>query len=207
MGTDPIRSPRMDPAASKSPLGRPTRNALVGNVDYSRHMSRCDNPIGARPRAGGGAQHECAVPDEAVDPFAGWAQARVGCYWSRPLPDGRIVHMSTWQRGDEDGYSLTINYNRAEYPDLPSALAAFEQLETEAKASNPSPETPTIADVRTRVEAHPDYADLQSDLTAADIEVEAATARRRKLSERMDTLWTREAAAVGYVGRAEGEWR
>lgn len=49
--------------------------------------------------------------------------------------------------------------------------------------------------------------DLQSDLAAADIEVEAATARRRKLSERMDTLWTREAAAVGYVGRAEGEWR
>jgi hypothetical protein len=169
-------------------------------------MSRHDNQIAARLCAGGAAQHDYAVPDEVDDPFAGWTQARVGCYWSRPLSDGRIVHMSTWQRGAEDGYSLTINYNRAEYPDLPAALAAFDQLENQAKtSSNPKSETPTIADVRARVEAHPDYADLQSDLTAAAIEVETATARRRKLSERLDALWSEEAAAVGYVGRLEGE--
>lgn len=110
--------------------------------------------------------------------------------------------MSTWQRGAEDGYSLTINYNRTEYPDLSSALmAAFEQLGNDARASNPKPETPTFEDLRARVEAHPDYAALQTDLTAADIEVQAAVVRRRKLSERMDTLWSREAAAVGYVGQ------
>ncbi|MEN3219107.1 hypothetical protein PUQ99_26000 [Mycobacterium avium] len=114
--------------------------------------------------------------------------------------------MSTWQCGGEDGYSLTINYHRAEYPDLPTALAAFDQLENEAKtSSSPKSETPTIAGVRARVEAHPDYADLQSDLAAAAIEVETATARRRKLFERLDALWSEEAAAVGYGGRLEGE--
>ncbi len=113
--------------------------------------------------------------------------------------------MSTWQRGAEDGYSLTINYNRAEYPDLSSALAAFDQLENEAKASNPKSETPTIADVRARVEGRREYAELKANLAAADVDMETATAWHRKLSERMDALWNEEAAAVGYVGRLEGE--
>lgn len=168
-------------------------------------MSRRDNPIATRLRAGGAAQHEYAVPDEVDDPFTGWAQARVGCYWSRPLPDGRIAHMSTWQRGGEDGYSLTINYRRAEYPDLPAALAAFERLENGAKASSPKSETPTIADVRARVEGRREYAELKADIAAVDVGMETATARRRKLSERLDALWSEEAAAAGYVGRLEGE--
>lgn len=221
MGTRPVRSPRLDPAASNRPLAAssavlgqiacsdPCRKvrAFVGDVDYSRHMSRWDAPIATRLRAGGAAQHEYAVPDEVDDPFTGWTQARVGCYWSRPLPDGRIVHMSTWQRGGEDGYSLTINYHRAEYQDLPAALAAFERLENEARASNPKSETPTIADVRARVQGRCEYAELKADLAAADVDMEIATARRRKLSERMDALWSEEAAAAGYVGRLEGEWR
>lgn len=113
--------------------------------------------------------------------------------------------MTTWQRGAEDGYSLTINYNRAEYPDLSSALAAFDLLENQAKASSPKSETPTIADVRARVEGRREYAELKANLAAADVDVETATARHRKLSERMDALWSEEAAAVGYVGRLEGE--
>lgn len=185
----------------------PQSTALVGNVDYSRHMSRRDNPIATPILAGGAAQHEYAVPDEVDDPFTGWTQARVGCYWSRPLPDGRVAHMSTWQRGGEDGYSLTVNYHRAEYPDLPAALAAFERLENEAKASNPKSETPTIADVRARVEGRREYAELKADLAAADVDMETATARRRKLSEHMDALWSDEASAAGYVGRLEGGWR
>lgn len=64
-----------------------------------------------------------------TDPYAGWTQASVGCHWSRSLSDGRAVHMSTWQRGGDDGYSLTINYERLEYPDLASALAAFDRLD------------------------------------------------------------------------------
>ncbi|BEL41849.1 hypothetical protein [Mycobacteroides abscessus] len=169
-------------------------------------MSRCGNPIAARLRAEGTEQDEYAVPNEVDDdPFAGWTQGRVGCYWTRPLPDGRIVHMTTWQRGAEDGYSLTINYNRAEYPDLSSALAAFDLLENQAKASSPKSETPTIADVRARVEGRREYAELKANLAAADVDVETATARHRKLSERMDALWSEEAAAVGYVGRLEGE--
>lgn len=169
--------------------------AGVGNVDYSRHMSR-RHSIQNATTLDASAQHEHTLVDGVDEPFVGWTQARVGCHWSRPLPDGRIVHTSTWQRGREDGYSLTINYNRAEYPDLPAVLAAFERLENEARASSPA--APTVEDVRKRVEGRPECADLKADLAAADAEVGAATARRRKLSER--TLWSEEAAAVGYVG-------
>lgn len=70
---------------------------------------------------------------EPVDPFAGWTMAFVGCHWSRGLPDGRMVHMSTWQRGRQDGYSLTIDYERTEYPDLDAALEAFDRMSAEAR--------------------------------------------------------------------------
>jgi hypothetical protein len=69
------------------------------------------------------------------DPYAGWTQASVGCHWTRSLSDGRAVHMSTWQRGGDSGYSLTINYERVEYGDLASALAAFERLDNVSAAS------------------------------------------------------------------------
>lgn len=76
------------------------------------------------------------LPNRDDDPFAGWSQARVGCHWSRFLHDGRAVHMSTWHCGSESGYSLTINYEEAKYPDLASALAAFERLDKEAPVGN-----------------------------------------------------------------------
>jgi hypothetical protein len=64
------------------------------------------------------------------DPFRGWTPASVGCHWSRALPDGREVHMSTWQSGSgkEGGYSLTIDYETTNYPDLAAALAAYKQM-------------------------------------------------------------------------------
>ena len=57
------------------------------------------------------------------------------------------------------------------------------------------------------MEGRCEYAELKADLAAADVDMEIATARRRKLSDRMDALWSEEAAAAGYVGRLEGEWR
>ena len=84
------------------------------------------------------SKEETIVSDQlgrTEDPFAGWTQARVGCHWSRSLSDGRAVHMSTWQCGGDSGYSLTINYERVEYPDLASALASFEQLDNESASS------------------------------------------------------------------------
>lgn len=59
--------------------------------------------------------------------------AFVGCHWSRGLPDGRMVHMSSFQRGSYSGYSLTINYECTEYPDLEAALTAYDQLAAAAR--------------------------------------------------------------------------
>lgn len=63
-----------------------------------------------------------------TDPFAGWQQAAVGCYWSRALPDGREAHLSTWACGTRSGYSLTVNFVIRRFPGLEEALAAFEFL-------------------------------------------------------------------------------
>lgn len=62
------------------------------------------------------------------DPFEGWEMWSAGCHWSRTLPDGRKVTLSTWQCGADGGYSLTMNYKSTNYPDLDAALSAYEQL-------------------------------------------------------------------------------
>ena len=56
--------------------------------------------------------------------------ADVGCHWSRQLPSGRMVYLSTWQTphdwGHPDkrsGYSLTINFDTIRYDTLEAALA------------------------------------------------------------------------------------
>jgi hypothetical protein len=61
---------------------------------------------------------------ETVDPFEGWTMASVGCHWSRQLPDGRMVHMSS----GSNGYSLTVNFERTEYRDLAAALAGYDEM-------------------------------------------------------------------------------
>lgn len=58
-----------------------------------------------------------------TDPFPGWTPAGVGCHWSRTLPDGRTVHMSTWASGSgrESGYRLTLDFVSRFFPDLDTA--------------------------------------------------------------------------------------
>ena len=65
---------------------------------------------------------------EPRDVFHGWEQASVGCYWYRPLPDGRKVTLSTWICGDESGYALTLNYETTKFPGVDAALAAYDVL-------------------------------------------------------------------------------
>lgn len=62
--------------------------------------------------------------------FEGWTKWDVGCHWSRLLPDGRKVTMSTWQNGDgsRGGYVLVLNYRRTYFDDLATAKSAFAQL-------------------------------------------------------------------------------
>lgn len=61
-------------------------------------------------------------------PFAGWDAASVGCHWSRPLPDGRTLHMSTWACADRYGYSLTLDFESRVFPDLEAAKAGYAFL-------------------------------------------------------------------------------
>lgn len=63
------------------------------------------------------------------DPFEGWEMWSAGCHWSRPLPDGRTVSMSTWSCGDRSGYSLTVDFTTRVFPGLEAAKAAFAVLE------------------------------------------------------------------------------
>lgn len=65
------------------------------------------------------------------DPYEGWKQWSVGCHWSRKLPDGRSVHMSSWACGSRSGYSLTLDYERRVFSDLNAAKAAYEYLASE----------------------------------------------------------------------------
>jgi len=67
------------------------------------------------------------------DLLVGWTKAFVGRHWSRGLPDGRIVHLSTWRRGSQSGYTLTVNCERSEYPDLSAALAAYDDQAAAAR--------------------------------------------------------------------------
>ncbi len=69
------------------------------------------------------------------DPFRGWEMWSVGCHWSRPLPDGRKVTLSTWSCGDESGYSLTLEYANAKFPDVEEAMAAYDVLARSAPGS------------------------------------------------------------------------
>lgn len=60
--------------------------------------------------------------------FAGWDMAAVGCHWSRALPDGRVVHMSSWSCGDLSGYLVTLDGEQRVFPDLERATSAFAFL-------------------------------------------------------------------------------
>lgn len=63
-----------------------------------------------------------------TDPFAGWEMASVDCHWSRALPDGRVVHMSSWGRGSRSGYALIIDFVERVFSSLDEAKAAYEFL-------------------------------------------------------------------------------
>ncbi|SHQ50649.1 hypothetical protein [Mycobacteroides abscessus] len=51
----------------------------------------------------------------------------------------------------------------------------------------------SIAEVRRRVEARPEYAEIQAEVCAADDVLAAATERRRAAGDRMTQLWDEEA--------------
>jgi hypothetical protein len=70
------------------------------------------------------------------DPFAGWEMASVGCYWSRALPDGRMVHMSSWASGSRSGYALTVDFVECVFPGLDEAKAAYEFLATAGRRAS-----------------------------------------------------------------------
>lgn len=72
----------------------------------------------------------------ADDPFDGWTQWSVGCHWSRTLPGGAVVTLSTWQCGSDSGYSLTVNYESTNYADLAFALATYDQLAAAAEGAH-----------------------------------------------------------------------
>jgi len=69
------------------------------------------------------------------DLLVGWTKAFVGSHWSRGLPDGRIVHLSTWRRVGQGGYILTVSGERTEHPDLGAALAAYEAMAAAARTT------------------------------------------------------------------------
>lgn len=70
------------------------------------------------------------------DPFAGWEMTSVGCHWSRALPDGRMVHMSSWACGSRSGYMLTADFVEGVFPGLDEAKAAYEFLATARRRAN-----------------------------------------------------------------------
>lgn len=65
---------------------------------------------------------------DTPDPFHGWEMWTVGCHWSRLLPDGRKVTLSTWSCGGESGYSLTLEYKSAKFRGVDEAIAAYDVL-------------------------------------------------------------------------------
>ena len=69
-----------------------------------------------------------------VDPFAGWEMRAVGCYWTRAIGDGHTATLSTWSRGCESGYALTVDRVETQFPGLDEALAAFDDLAAAARA-------------------------------------------------------------------------
>lgn len=56
--------------------------------------------------------------------------------------------------------------------------------------------TVPIAEVRRRVQARVEYAEIQAEICAADDVLAAATERRRAAGDRMNQLWDEEAAAI-----------
>ncbi|SIH23513.1 Uncharacterised protein [Mycobacteroides abscessus subsp. abscessus] len=56
--------------------------------------------------------------------------------------------------------------------------------------------TVPIAEVRRRVEARVEYAEIQAEICAADGVLAAATERRRAAGDRMNQLWDEEADAI-----------
>ncbi|MCV7256785.1 hypothetical protein H7J86_31875 [Mycobacterium hackensackense] len=69
-----------------------------------------------------------------IDPFEGWEMRSVGCYWTRPIGDGRTATLSTWSRGAESGYALTVDRLEKQFPGLAEALAAYDELAAAAAA-------------------------------------------------------------------------
>lgn len=67
-----------------------------------------------------------------TDVFDGWQMWSVGCHWSRMLPDGRKVTLSTWACGAESGYQLTVNYESKQFPGIAEANAAYAFLAASA---------------------------------------------------------------------------
>lgn len=53
-----------------------------------------------------------------------------------------------------------------------------------------------IAEVRRRVEARVEYAEIQAEICAADDVLAAATERRRAAGDRLNQLWDEEADAI-----------
>jgi hypothetical protein len=62
--------------------------------------------------------------------FEGWTPWRVGCHWSRDLPDGRSATLSTWQNGSgsRGGYTLSVEFRTAYFDDLEMAKATYNLL-------------------------------------------------------------------------------
>lgn len=56
--------------------------------------------------------------------------------------------------------------------------------------------TVPIAEVRRRVEARVEYAEIQTEICAADDVLAAATERRRAAGDRINQLWDEEADAI-----------
>ena len=56
--------------------------------------------------------------------------------------------------------------------------------------------TVPIAEVRRRVEARVEYAEIQAEICAADDVLAAATERRRAAGDRINQLWDEEADAI-----------
>jgi len=64
----------------------------------------------------------------AGSPFHGWDMAQVGCHWSRTLPDGRLLALSSWSCGAASGYQLTLDYLSRRVPGVAAANAVYDHL-------------------------------------------------------------------------------
>ncbi|BBZ85213.1 hypothetical protein [Mycobacteroides abscessus] len=67
---------------------------------------------------------------------------------------------------------------------------------SDVDADNNKALTVPIAEVRRRVEARLEYAEIQAEICAADDVLAAATERRRAAGDRMNQLWDEEADAI-----------